>query len=611
MKRVAWAPSAFACAGMALVAAAYELWLRGAFAAAHEHTFDLVASEIAVNLCFVAIGALLIGIVAGPLGFVASWAFWRLTRHRLAILGQGALLAWVFLTPARELHEVQGAEWTALAFALGLLIAYGLARADFLLTAEWGLGMRAGSALVLVTVAASLGAFVKARDARLHLASFEGTFSGRALRAFLEAPATRKLDPLAGTGAGLGPLVQGNDKLAQRPSILLVTVEGLRADRVRPGGSTREVMSNVEKLIAQGFFMSRAYTITPTCAPSLATILSGAPPHEHGVWHDAQRPNVSTLFDALRSSYDTAAFFVDGSATKNLTEGAGLVEAIVSASPGELIDWITAPRARPAFAWIHVGSRSIERPTKELDTFKSAAERVPPLAAPNAWIEAGGRSDRARFRDVYDANLRRSDLVIGAIEQALERSNGWARTVMIVASDHGMAFGEHERFGHGHSVFEEEIRVPIVFSGSGIAGYPKAEAPTGRRSDLLVSTMDIAPTVLELAGLGPSTATRGRSLAPVLRGGAVAPYPWVGAFVPARDGPPIAAAIVTEREKLIARGTITLLFALKRDPKEWHSVLGLRPSRDDRLKRELEAWTGARWSGAETGRTDVRFLSTR
>jgi arylsulfatase A-like enzyme len=112
----------------------------------------------------------------------------------------------------------------------------------------------------------------------------------------------------------------------------------------------------------------------------------------------------------------------------------------------------------------------------------------------------------------YDGEVRAVDAVVGRITAAIEKSVGMDRSLVVLTSDHGEAFGEHDMFEHGHTLHGEVTRVPLVMCGPSL--------PRGRSIDDNVRTLDILPTILdvaEYAGLEPD-AVMGKSLLPVIEG---------------------------------------------------------------------------------------------
>jgi arylsulfatase A-like enzyme len=137
---------------------------------------------------------------------------------------------------------------------------------------------------------------------------------------------------------------------------------------------------------------------------------------------------------------------------------------------------------RPFFLWIHFfGPYPVRKPDEEL------AERM----------------RGARFR--YDLRVEGVDRQIGRILDALERHGFFGRGVVILHGDHGESLGEHGYLGHGANLYDPSLRVPLIVTAPGLL-------PRGARARSLARNVDIAPTVLDLAGIAPPDDVDGRSL---------------------------------------------------------------------------------------------------
>jgi len=160
-----------------------------------------------------------------------------------------------------------------------------------------------------------------------------------------------------------------------------------------------------------------------------------------------------------------------------------------------------------------------------------------PYKPPPAYIEVferlySDRPDRKLSREELDKiafqfekgstlnfYLSRYDAQIRFFDDRFRSFMGWLRAegllepaVMLFTADHGEAFGEHGQFQHGHTLYEEELRVPLIIWGSGIAGGRRIRYPAG--------LIDIGPTLLDMSGFDPPRQFEGKSLAAVVRGGA-------------------------------------------------------------------------------------------
>jgi hypothetical protein len=126
---------------------------------------------------------------------------------------------------------------------------------------------------------------------------------------------------------------------------------------------------------------------------------------------------------------------------------------------------------------------------------------------PHAPYTRGGVPGTPRERWVAEIGM--VDQALRALIELLERRGLWARTVLVVTSDHGEAFGEHGQTRHGTTLYEELLRVPLFIRAPGVAPRVVAEP---------VSTIDLGPTILDVFGLPAPGHVMGESLGPFLRG---------------------------------------------------------------------------------------------
>jgi arylsulfatase A-like enzyme len=172
----------------------------------------------------------------------------------------------------------------------------------------------------------------------------------------------------------------------------------------------------------------------------------------------------------------------------------------------------------------------------------------------------------------------------------------------VILSDHGEEFGEHGRFQHGGAVFEESLRVPLLFYGPG-------RIPAGRRIDAPVSLIDIAPTLLDLVGVARPNGFDGASLQGLLlRDEPLAPrtlfaearaqHRWLRPGVSQAWNPPLVAVRTPTTKFIVHRpeaGTAQppVAFDLIRDPGE-QSPQSLGPARAEALLKLVDAHLGRR-----------------
>ncbi len=331
--------------------------------------------------------------------------------------------------------------------------------------------------------------------------------------------------------AACRPAVRGNGR-----NVLLVTFETTRADHLTPYGYARETSPFLARLAAEGALFEHASSASPRTNPSLASIMTALYPHEHGVRnlllpleHDNR-----TLAEVLRDAgYRTAAVQTH----PRLVRGSGFEQGFdtydddYAAHPraeqacAAAERWIASvPDDRPWFVWIHLMDPhwTYDPPAAYRDRFgpesplpreiyRGLAEHrlnIGPIIFENRMTAAEVQG----FVDLYDAEIRATDDALAGLVRSLDVRGVGGRTVVVMTADHGESLGEHAYFfEHGDFGTEPEIHVPLIVS-----------APDrwrgGVRVPASVSTLDVAPTVVDLVGLPEEPEFRGRSLAPVADG---------------------------------------------------------------------------------------------
>jgi arylsulfatase A-like enzyme/Flp pilus assembly protein TadD len=366
---------------------------------------------------------------------------------------------------------------------------------------------------------------------------------------------------------------------SDRPNIILITVDTLRADRLGCYGYVQAHTPVIDKLAAGGFRFSRATAQVPLTLPSHYSILTGTLPAEHGV-HDnaagnpAGPPLVSQFLQ--KQGYQTAAFVSSYVLDSSFGLDRGFdryssnfdVSLAASSDLGSLawpalttvqqsIDWIGTAKA-PFFVWIHF---------YDLHT---------PYHPPERFARLFPQSP-------YDAELAYIDSSIGMLLRFLGQKGLAGNTDIVLTADHGEGLGDHQEPGHGYFVYESTLHVPLVVY------LPKA-APAGKVVERLVESIDIAPTLLRLAGLPPGPAMPGEELCE-LHSCAASPDRWVyfESLYPQREfGWAPLRGLKNERFKYIDAPRPEL-YDLRSDSGERNNIFNQRPAVAQEIKRKLNA----------------------
>ena len=287
---------------------------------------------------------------------------------------------------------------------------------------------------------------------------------------------------------------------AERPSILLVTLDTTRADAIGPG-ARGIVTPAFNALAARGRYFRQAYATVPETLPSHISMLTGLYPAGHGVHENARflGPDQALLAESLgRAGYRTAAFVSSFVLSRRfgLARGFQHYDDELTGAASERDAAATTERARayiaqqdssaPLFLWVHY--------------FDPHAPYEPP----------------SRFRSAvatpYLGEVAAADEQLGRLTQAFDTHRPGA--AIIVAGDHGEGLGEHGESQHGHLLYQSTMHVPLVIVGPGV------DAAT---VDEPVSTRRVFHTVLDWAGEATSMSLRGTGHEVVL-GEAMKPF---------------------------------------------------------------------------------------
>jgi arylsulfatase A-like enzyme len=282
-----------------------------------------------------------------------------------------------------------------------------------------------------------------------------------------------------------------------RPNIILITIDSLRSDRLFQPAGGRHDMPRLEALAERGARFDRAYAASPSTAPSHASLLTGLDPAHHGVRHDLDATRLADgvvpLAERLRQAgYETLAVvgshFLDSDT--RLDRGFDVYDDTI-AGIRKMVAGLS--KERRASEVCDKASTLIDKRTaaKPLFLFMNFHD-------PHADYDPPEPFKTDHKDDPYDGELVSLDPQLGTFIELLREKKILDRSVLVVAGSHGEAMGEHQETGHGIYLYETTVRVPLVIVTSGL---PQAAAG-GTAIATPVSLTDVAPTLLDLAGLG-------------------------------------------------------------------------------------------------------------
>lgn len=429
----------------------------------------------------------------------------------------------------------------------------------------------------------------------------------RSIAAAASALACALLAASCSDGAAPGPSDAGS---ATPRNVLMVVVDTLRADRLGCYGAERDTSPNIDALAARGTRFARTQSVAPWTMPSIATLFTGLYPSAHGVVDPTRSlpPEAETLAETFAAAGYSTGGVVSHSIIGTVTgydqgfeyfdeTNARGHEWVSTASVTDLAEEMLvefAERDQPFFLFVHYFDPHYEYvPHDEFDFASGGSGRLDgsqSIGALRRMMADFTPAELQYLRDVYDEEIAHTDAGIGRLVAALENAGATDDTVVLLTADHGEEFLEHGWLGHTRSLYQPVLDVPLVVVAPG-------SGPSGHVVDGPVSTVAVAPTVLELVGVAGPNGMQGASLAPFVRGESVteaAPVLTEVAFVPLRpDGfvrRAFQQALVRGDLKLVRdedAGTVAL-FDLDTDPGERNDVAGARPDRRDALLAELD-----------------------
>lgn len=377
-----------------------------------------------------------------------------------------------------------------------------------------------------------------------------------------------------------------------RPHVVLLHLDTLRADRMSLYGSLRRTTPRLDAWAKDNavVYLDASATASWTL-PSTATILTGLAPSQHRVWDLQHRVTAHMQPLALRlreAGYETVAF------TEGLAVGPeyGMdvgFDRFWAGQPDlvKLVDYVRGRGSeRPLFLYFQ--TFYVHAPYGKNDRFadpdygswllNDPIEHHTVISPFNDGHLKLTEADRQYISSRYDARIGELDKIVANLIGRLDEAFAGQPYLLILLSDHGEEFFERGKMGHGQSLYEELTHVPMVVR------YPRAadgRLQTGRVSGP-VSTWDVVPTVLDIAGLPADPALPGRSLRNLEDARPIVAFRKNDQFV-LRSG-----SLKYHRRGTASRGEESAsaqLYDLTTDPAEEHDLAAERQA----LARQLDA----------------------
>ncbi|HSN87381.1 MAG TPA: sulfatase, partial [Thermoanaerobaculia bacterium] len=314
------------------------------------------------------------------------------------------------------------------------------------------------------------------------------------------------------------------------PRVLLLSIDTLRPDALSSFGGQEIRTPHLDALAGDSLTFTRAYSTASWTLPAMASVMTGVSPQVHGALHTRSRvpDGLPTLAETLRrAGYRTSAFVSSTvlGPPANLTQGfdeyrpypgpwlgrslgATVLRSRLSrfradeTPPPDLTDdvtdWLHEQREAPFFLWVHFFDPHApygppRRYLKDLQgrtRFEGWDEEA---IRAGTWVPTA--AERDRIRQLYLGEVRWVDDAVGRFLGELKRRKLYDDTLVVLVSDHGEEFWEHDSYGHGHTLYDELLHVPLL-----------VKLPRSARSGRIatpVYTASIFSTILEACALPP------------------------------------------------------------------------------------------------------------
>jgi N-acetylglucosamine-6-sulfatase len=431
---------------------------------------------------------------------------------------------------------------------------------------------------------------------------------------------------------------QAPAQTAPRPNIVFILIDDLRWDALGVMGHPFVKTPNIDRIAKEGMIFRNAFVTTPLCSPSRASFLTGQYVHKHnivgnekpqvygplsfklttfpmllqragyetayvGKWHmgtdDAPRPGFDRWVSFKgQGAYNDPPLNLDGRQEKV----AGYMTDLLS---DYAVEFVRRQHAKPFM--LYLAHKAIHGPFTPAERHKDLYADQTIKRAPNAQDTLEGKpmlrrtvGERPAARPGGGPNddliknqmrcLTSIDEGVGRVLKALEETGQLDKTIVIFTSDNGYFWGEHG-LGDKRAAYEESIRIPLLVR------YPKM-IKAGATREQAALNVDIAPTLLELAGAPIPKEMHGQSLAPLFKGN---PRKWRESFLTEYFAeerfPNIASwqAVRSARWKYVHYTELEgadELYDLKADPGEMKNLIadpGAQPALKE-MKLELQRW---------------------
>jgi len=385
-------------------------------------------------------------------------------------------------------------------------------------------------------------------------------------------------------------------------NVIFILVDTLRAGRLGSYGYERDTSTNIDKLAEDGIRFANHISQSSWTKASMASLWTGLYPARTGVlrYQHAVSPDAQLPAEILRDAgFRTAALWRNGWVAPNFGFSQGF-------------ETYHRPQPKPIEATVRQENPWIKLEGSDIDVIRSSSEFFRTHSRARFFLylhlmdvhqylyDKESALFGTRYTDAYDNAIHTSDRLLGALINDLESRGLRNKTIIVLASDHGEAFGEHGREGHAKDVYTPTTHVPFIIS-----------LPFKLKEGLVIESrtanVDIWPTLLDLLGLPGLTDPDGRSLMDEIMAASESdsdPRDADAIFAQidqtwgrTEEAPRNVIAITQDGFRYIHRATHperSELYDLETDPREERNIVSRMPKKADELRGKIEAYIESR-----------------
>ncbi len=307
-------------------------------------------------------------------------------------------------------------------------------------------------------------------------------------------------------------------KNARDTNIILISIDTLRADRLGCYGYRGKISPQIDSLAKDSVVFENAFAQSNWTLPSHVSLLTSLNPYHHQVYlaHEKMSPSLVTVADILRANqYVCAAITGGGYVSERFGFSKGFDsykgERLVFHAPNEAeelqrhaLAWLERNQDKKFFLFLH--TYQVHDPyyfhkgiTEAFLEGEPLWESMPLPAffrkQPEKRKYKFSRRERDNIIALYEGEIRYTDeFLIKPVVHKLKELDLYDRTMIVFTSDHGEELLDHKRWLHGHTLYNELIKVPLIIK------FPGSKYST-KRSKIIVRSIDVVPTLLEEAGI--------------------------------------------------------------------------------------------------------------